>query len=43
MATLQVGSHFPGLTAQADGGQDVRIADVVKGHPAVVIFYRGHW
>ncbi len=43
MTTLQVGQPLPGLTAKNDGGQDVAIADIVKGHLAVVTFYRGHW
>jgi peroxiredoxin len=43
METLRIGDQFPTLQAQAAHGNTLRIPDELRGHVAVLLFYRGHW
>ena len=43
METLRVGSRFPDLEIPTIGGGRLRLPDDLRGHPAVLLFYRGHW
>jgi peroxiredoxin len=40
---LQVGTRFPRLEVKLVGGGSLLLPDDLQGHPAIVLFYRGHW
>ena len=43
MQTLRVGQRFPELQGSAVDGSTLPIPDGLRGAPAVLLFYRGHW
>lgn len=43
METLETGDPFPNIEAETVSGANVTLPDDLKGSPAVVLFYRGHW
>jgi len=42
-APLEVGAPVPATTLRTESGDAVKLAELVKNKPAVVIFYRGGW
>jgi len=43
MQKLETGDPFPRLQAESVDGVTVTLPDDLRGSPAVVLFYRGHW
>jgi len=43
MQKLEAGDPFPRIQADSTDGVSVTLPDDLKGAPAVVLFYRGHW
>ncbi|HEY7482198.1 MAG TPA: hypothetical protein VH680_16920 [Gemmatimonadales bacterium] len=43
MESLRVGQRFPELQGRAVDGSTLSIPDGLRGAPAVLLFYRGHW
>lgn len=43
MDALRIGAAFPALAARATDGAEWRLPDALRGRPAVLLFYRGHW
>lgn len=42
-AALTLGDTVPTVTVREDTGASVQLTDVVKGRPAILVFYRGGW
>jgi hypothetical protein len=40
---LGIGDHAPDFALPSSLGGTVRLADLLRGGPLVVAFYRGHW
>lgn len=40
---LQPGAHVPKVSLKTVKGESTKLADVLNGKPAVVVFYRGGW
>jgi len=40
---LLIGADAPSATLTDTEGRDIAFADLIKGGPAVVVFYRGAW
>lgn len=43
MDTCRIGERFPGLEVHIVDGGTLRLPDALRGSPAVLLFYRGHW
>lgn len=43
MEMLKTGDPFPTIEAETVSGASVTLPDDLRGSPAVVLFYRGHW
>lgn len=40
---LQVGEMLPAVEVKTEDGETVQFAEALKGQPAAIVFYRGHW
>ena len=43
VSPVLVGTPVPDGAVKTEDGQETTLGDLRDGHPAVLVFYRGHW